>query len=276
MLRAKRTIVIISLALAGCRGPIHVPTATPETVSVRILATTATYPLLQDLAAGYIRPDLLLAVSSAAVNWETIYNELRAGETPYALTTYAPLSAGLWRAPIGQDGIAIIVHATNPISELTLEELALIFEGRIRTWAEVGGADFPVTIVSRETGDDTRLALETLVPGSHRVPPSARLVLSSQSMIDVVGKLPGAVGYVSMAQVTGPVRAVPIHASDTATAYPPTPATVNAGNYPLRTPILIVGLEPPAADSIYYQWFAWMQSAEGQAIVGRAYGMLEF
>ena len=62
MRQAKRTIVILSLALAGCRGPVMSPTATPQTVNVHILATTSTYPLLQDFVDAYQPAHTLLAV----------------------------------------------------------------------------------------------------------------------------------------------------------------------------------------------------------------------
>ncbi len=63
---------------------------------------------------------MLLAVSSAVANWTTVYERLLAGDVPFALTTYLPTDAALWAAPIGQDGIAVIVHATNPVPALTL------------------------------------------------------------------------------------------------------------------------------------------------------------
>ena len=110
--------------------------------------------------------------------------------------------------------------------------------------------------------------------GQRRITPTARLALSGSSMVDLVASQPGAVGYVSMAQVDNRVRAVPLGSPPN--PYPATPETVRQGMYPLRTPILVVGNEEPAADTIYRTWFAWMQSEAGQSIVGQAYGMLEF
>jgi phosphate transport system substrate-binding protein len=274
MRRAKSTIVILSLALASCRGPMVSPTATPHTVSVRILATTTTYSLLRDLALAYEEPGTLLAVNSAEGSWSTIYPRLLAGEAPFALTTYLPPDANLWAAPVGQDGIAIIVHAANPVPALTADELRLIFQGQITTWTEVGGPDLPVTVVSREDGADTRLVFEALVMGQRRTTLTARLALSSVSMVDRVATDPGAVGYVSMAQVDDRVRVVPVAAQAGDPPLRPTVETVSSYADPLRAPILVVGAAPPEADSVYRDWFAWMQSDSGQAIVGRRHGAL--
>jgi phosphate transport system substrate-binding protein len=275
MRRTKHTIIILGLALASCQGPMAVPTATPQTYTVHILATTATYPLLQDLAAGYNRPGTLLAVNSAVVDWATIYNQLLAGEVPFALTTYVPAGADLWAAPIGQDGIAIIVHAANPVPALTVSDLRLIFQGQITSWAALGGDDQPVTAVSRESGADTRLAFETLVMNHQPITMNARLALSSESMVEIVAETPGAIGYVSMtwAAADSRVRVVPVRDAS-GEAQVPTPETVSASAYPLTTPVLIVGPEAPATNTIYYDWFAWMQSGPGQQIVAQHYGTL--
>lgn len=274
MKQAKRTIVILSLALASCRGPVFSPTATPQTFSVRIVATTATYPLLRELAAGYERPGILLAVDSAAASWDTIYGQLIAGDAPFALTTYLPSSGGLWAAPIGQDGIAVIVHPATSIAALTVEDVRRIFTGQVTTWAELGGADQPVVVVSRDAGADTRHVFDALVLGERDPAHGARLALSSQGMVATVARTPGAVGYVSMALVTDQVRAVALAAAPGDTPHLPTPQTVSQGLYPLRAPVLVTGPDAPEEQSAYRDWFAWMQSSAGQAIVGQQYGTL--
>lgn len=275
MRRAKRTIVILSLALAGCSGPVASPTVTPVTLHLRILATTATSPLLDDLVAAYQRPGALLMVSSAAASWETVLNRLLAGEVPYALTTYLPADAGLWAAPVGYDGIAIVVHRSNLVPALTADDLRRLFQGQIAAWSELGGPDLPVVVVSRDAGADTRLVFEALVMGGRRTTAGARLALSSQSVIDIVSRTPGAVGYTSMALADERVRTVPLIAEEGAEPVTLTAETVSGGTYPLRAPLLVVGLAPPAEDSVYRDWFAWMQSEAGQAVVAQRYAALQ-
>jgi phosphate transport system substrate-binding protein len=230
--------------------------------------------LLQNLAAAYTRPDALLAVNSAAANWETIFNQLRAGDVPFALTAYVPPDANLWVAPVGQDGLAIVVDTANPISFLSFDDLRAIFQGRIANWSELGGPDLPLTVVSRESGADTRLLLNALVMEDRRTTLGARMALSGQTVLEIVGSTPGAIGYVSMAQVDHRVRVVPIADQKTDPPVLPTPETVGAGQYPLRSTIMLAGLQPPDESSIYRDWFAWMQSPAGQAIVGQSYAPL--
>ena len=280
MKRAKRTIIILSLALASCRGPMTHPlaTITPQTMHLRLLATTSTAPLLQDFIAAYKQPGILLAVEWAAVEWPAIRERLLAGDAHFALTTTLSPDLGWWAAPVGQDGIAIIVHASNDLPQITLDDLRLIFAGQVTTWADLGGPDAPIIVVSREDGADTRLTFEALVMRQQPVTSAARLALSSRTMAEIVAETPGAVGYVSMAFLAQDhrARAIPVASRAGETAFLPTPDTVSAGEYPLRVPILVVGPAPPPDDSFYRDWFAWMQSDEGQAIAGRRYGVAHF
>jgi ABC-type phosphate transport system substrate-binding protein len=271
MKRAKCTLLILGLALASCRGPEAPSGVTPQTALVRIMATTATDPLLQDFVMAYHPPGVLLAVTRETANWQTVYAQISAGQVPFALTTYLPSEAGWWAAPIGQDGIAIIVHPSIPIAALSVDDLRRLFQGQIVSWSELGGPDLPVIIVSQEKGADTRLVFDSLVMGERRTTLGARLALSGQSMVELVSSEPGAVGYVSMAYLTPQVRAVAVALQGE--AVPLTRETVNRKTYPLNTPIWVVGRFPPVEESLYRDWFAWMQSAEGQTILERRYAL---
>lgn len=271
---AKRTIVVLGFALASCRGPVLAPTASPQAVHVRMLATMSTYPLLQDCAAAYQPVGQLLAIDVDAAGWATVFARVQAGDVPYALTTALAPDAALWATQIGWDGIAIIVHAALPITTLTRDDLRAIFRGRVASWAELGADDVPVTVVSREEGADTRLAFDTLVMEGRQTTPGARLALSSASVVALIAETPGAVGYVSMAFVDERVRVVAIEDIAGDDAQLPTPETVSAALYPLRVPVLVVGQTPPDPDSVYHAWFAWMQSPPGQAVIGARYGPL--
>ncbi|MBI5961690.1 MAG: substrate-binding domain-containing protein [Chloroflexi bacterium] len=269
MKRAKCTIVIFSLALASCRGPAASPGVSPQVAQVRIMATTATDPLLQDFVMAYHPPGILFAVTRETASWQTVYAQVGAGEVPFGLTTYLPAEAGWWAAPIGQDGLAVIVHPSSPITALSIEQLRRLFQGQIISWAELGGPDVPVVLVSQEKGADSWLAFDSLVMGGRRTSLGARLALSGQSMVEMVSSEPGAVGYVSMAYLTPQVRAVAV--ASEGEAIPLTRETVNRKTYPLQTPILVIGRVPPAEDDPYHDWFAWMQSAAGQAVLERRY-----
>lgn len=264
---------MLTLALAGCRGPVTPANPTPATASIKLLAETSTAPLLRELADAYRPERTLVAWQIQDGEWENVSIWLRAGRAPYALTN-APLPhlAGQdewWSTPIGQDGLALVVNGGNAIASLSPAQLRGIFTGRVLNWREVGGADLTVQIVARPPGSAEDAILRTLIMGERKLSGSAQLATSPARVIDLVSAGAGAVGLVSMRYLGADgVRPVAVE------SVLPTPATVAANQYPLRSPLLFVGARAPDADDPYRAFFAWVQSPPGQAIVARYYGAL--
>ena len=275
---AKRTLVILSLALAGCRGPIN-PTPTTDAVALRFLADSATSPLLHDLANSYRPGGLRLTWDIETAETYTVLDWLKAGEAPYALLDYLPGGFGsfgnaagasgdsLWTTPVGQDGIAIVVNPANPVANLSASQLRMLFQGNVANWQEIGGLSQAVTVVAYPERSSQSAVMQAVVLGDRRMTQSALLALTSQAVIDKVSTSAGAVGYVSVGYVNGRVRAVPLD------GVLPTPESMTAQRYPLSTPILFAGLHEPGDDA-YRAFFAWVQSPDGQAIVRQHYGGL--
>jgi phosphate transport system substrate-binding protein len=267
---AGRTIIILSLALASCRGPSVPVSPSPEIVSLRLLTDSATSPLLQDLISAYRRPGIQITWDVQTGEIGTLVEWLKSQDAPYALIDYVPdrgFDQALWSTPVGEDGIAIVVHPSNAIANLTAAQLRAIWQGRIANWNVLGGPSLPMTVVARDEDSSTATVIQAMALGDRRVTRAARLATTSQAVIDIVSAEAGAVGSVSMGYLSPRVRAVPLD------GVLPTPETVTSGQYPLRTPILFVGLREPGNDP-YRAFFAWAQSQEGQAIVRRRYGTL--
>lgn len=269
---AKRTIIILSLALAGCRGQVAPASPTPDTGSLDLLTDSATAPLLRDLVSSYRAPNVLISWKIEKSEAGTVIDWLKTSESPYALTSYLPAQSGfedgsLWSTPVGQDGIAVIVHPSNPIADLTPAQLRSIFQGRIGNWQELGGADIPLHVIAHNENSSASALIQSMVLGERRITRSAQLAPTDDAMIELVSADPGAIGYVSMGYLDDRIRAVPLE------GILPTPETVTANQYPLRTPIVFVGEKEPGND-LYRAFFAWVQSPAGQAIVMQRYGGL--
>jgi phosphate transport system substrate-binding protein len=268
--RIRKTVLALALTLFGCSNQL-VPVSTPiiPTVTLRLYATTSTLPLAADLSAAYnvVEPNVRFEVASGS--FETILGQLIAGETPYFLSNHLPNEAealSLWAAPIGQDGIAVIVHQDNPVESLTSEQVRQIFQGRITNWREVGGENLPITVFSREDGSGTRVELESLLLGARGTTPSAEIAPSSAAMRLSVSRTPGGIGYVSMGYFDSTVRALAVDGSL------PVSEQVASYSYPLRSTLFVIGLSEPQTD--YRALIAWMQSPVGQTVIGRRYAPL--
>lgn len=272
---AKRTIIILSLALAGCRGPVAPASPTPDVVSIRLLADTATSPLLHELASAYHPAHDLIVWDIEAREPNALFDLLRASKVVYALTAYQPpeqsgstTSTPLWSTPIGQTGIAFIVHPSNAISGLTAAQLRAILQGRIANWQALGGGDLPLTVIAQSENSSSGAIVQTIVMGDRVTTGTARLALTDDAVVSLVSTTPGAIGYVSVGALNDSVRAVAVE------GVLPTPETLTTNQYPIRSPLLFVGLAEPGDDA-YRAFFAWVQSPDGQAIVHRHYGTLQ-
>jgi phosphate transport system substrate-binding protein len=275
MRHARRALMIVAAsALVSCGGPPN-PATTPtlneallNTDAIRIYATTSTLPLVNDLTNGYggFNTELQLSFETRSGNYRTMLERLLNGEMPYFVSNHLPADSPLWGVPIGQDGIAVIVHPQNTLPGLTLDQLRAIFQGQVNNWMDVGGADLPMTVITRENGSGTRAEFEDQVMGSRPTTGRALIAPSSAAMIASVAETPGAVGYVSLAYVEPRVRPLALN------GVVPVSSSISASSYPLRTMLFVVGLEEP--HGMYRNFIGWIQSPAGQAIVARQYGVL--
>jgi phosphate transport system substrate-binding protein len=263
--RTKRTIVSVAFTLVSCSSRV-VPSATPtfQKTTLRLHATTATAPLVNDLAASYSQkyPYTFDIVTG---NYEAMLDSLLREDSRYFLSNHLPTDT-LWAAPVGQDAIAIIIHPDNVLTGLTTEQLRRIYQGFAPNWQELGGLDMEITVISREDGSGTRAEFEQLVMGNRRTTLAAQIAPSSSAVMSSVAGLPGGIGYVSMGYLDSRVRAMSID------GVAPTLDTVYENTYPLRSTLYFVGLEEPQDD--YRVFIGWVQSPEGQAVVARHYAPL--
>jgi len=173
---------------------------------------------------------------------------------------------------IAQDGIAVVVHDSNPLRELSLYQLRNIFDGQTASWDELGGPATEITVASREDGSGTRTVFEEKVMYGRRVTPTAIVMPGSQAVRDYVATHEGAIGYLSMGYLGPGIATMAID------KVRPERKTVDDGTYPvgagwstypITRPFLLVSRVEPDAEVQSFMEFC--QSPVGQAIVGRAY-----
>ena len=142
-------------------------------------------------------------------------------------------SAGLQETTVALDGIAVIVNAENPVSDLTLEQIKGLATGEITNWSEVGGPDMPVVLVGREAGSGTRDGFESIVDVKDACKYDQELT-STGAVIAGVAANPNAFGYASLSAVDDTVKAVTVE------GVAASEATVQDGTYKIQRPFVFV------------------------------------
>ncbi len=266
MRRTGRALSALLFALVSCTS--RAATDQPPVVNdqpLRIYASAPLLPLTYQLVNQYavVNPGVTFDVIGGS--YESVYEQANANRTSYFFTEHLPPHP-LWAAPIGQDGIAVIVNPENPIHTLTSEQVRDIYRGLITNWRDLGGADQAISVITREDGSGTRAEFEQLVIGERDTTRLARIAPSGEAMIDAVGRDRAAIGYVSFSLLEPRVRAVTLD-----NAYP-TAAAISENRYPLRSILYIAGFSEPEAH--YRAFIFWVQSPEGQRFVARQFAPL--
>jgi len=175
-------------------------------------------------------------------------------------------AAQLKAFPVARDGLAIIVHPSSTVGDLTREQVQRIYEGAVTNWKPVGGPDAPLTVITREEGSGTRGAFEELVMGKdHKISSSALVQDSTGAVRQMVSSNPGAIGYISLGLVDSSVKAVKLGGVEA------TEANIDAGKYPLVRPFLFLTKGDPTGPA--REFIDWITGPEGQALT-RKEGLL--
>lgn len=161
--------------------------------------------------------------------------------------------------PVAIDCIVIVVHPSNNITDLTLEEIRKIFSGEITNYREVGGPNRPIVLTEREDGSGTRSSFESLVMEGKEASDSALQKPASGAIRFTVSGNENAIGYLGLGYLDGSIK--PLSVND----IEPTEENVKAGRYPLSRKLYLVTKGEPEGRA--EDFISYVLSEEGQKIV---------
>lgn len=167
------------------------------------------------------------------------------------------------------DGLAIIVHPSNPMQSISSEQLARLFAGQVKNWAEIGGADLSVRLHARDDMSGTYDTFKELVLASHSTSlhSSALRYESNDELSAAVVGDPGAVGFVGLASV-GRAKALAITDGNSLPMFPET-TTVATEDYPLSRRLFFYA-NPSSHSDWVRRFIDFAHSDAGQAVVVKA------
>jgi phosphate transport system substrate-binding protein len=249
---------IASVALADIAGSLTIAGNGPELTTIE--------PLVRAFEKANPRAylDVVWDANSKPVEM------VKSGQAQIAVTgTEAPdLSA----TPIAWDGIGVLVHLSNFTKEVTKEQVADIFSGKITSWSEVEGPETKILVIDRPRNQNIRDAFESQLGMTGKITGAAKVIGPDEQVVrTVVGTIPplSAVAYLSLSQglsvVSGgvPVRLLPIDKVE------PEVPTVKDGRYPLRRPVLLLSKKEP--HPLVEAFTQFVLSPAGQQLIVETY-----
>ena len=172
-------------------------------------------------------------------------------------------AAGLKETVLAYDGIAIIVHPDNPVSDLTIEQIAQLYTGEITNWKDVGGNDAEVVLIGREAASGTRDGFESITGTKDKCQYRQELT-STGDVITAVSQNPDAIGYASLASIKDSVKALNVD------GVIPSEDTVKDGSYKVQRPFVLVTVEGKALTPVAQVFFDYAVSSDAAAIIAKA------
>jgi phosphate transport system substrate-binding protein len=161
---------------------------------------------------------------------------------------------------VAMDGIAVVVHPSNPVAKLTVEQIRDIYTGKVRNWKDLGGPDQPIVVISRDTNSGTYETFETMVLKGDKIAGNVEYVGSNGAIRQRVMSTPAAVGYVGLAFTEG-VKALTVNDVEA------TPDTVTSKKYPISRPLYMYTNGRPKPGTALDDFINLSGTPEGRKIV---------
>jgi phosphate transport system substrate-binding protein len=172
---------------------------------------------------------------------------------------------------VASDGLSVVVHPSNPVSELTIVQLSAIYTNQITNWQEVGGNDAPIVALSRDTNSGTHVFFKEHVvqmlglPTENKTLEYGSEVLflpSTEQGVSEVAQNPNAIFYPGLGYVTEQVKLVAIKRTASDPGILPSEETVLDGTYPISRLLLYYTAGEPTG--VIKDFIDYCLSSEGQ------------
>ena len=275
---------VLALSLAACGNSETPATQTPSTQAPAAQTTASEAPAAPETISGTVSTDgstsmekvigaLGEAFMEANDQVKFTYNPtgsssgiqaVQEGRCDIGLSSRAlkdeEKASGLVETVLAYDGIAMIINPENTVEDLTLEQIADIYTGKITNWSEVGGQDAEIVLIGREAGSGTRSGFEEIVDVKDAC--KYRQELSSTGdVITTVAQNPGAIGYASLASVKDSVKALKVG------GVTPSEETVKDTTYAIQRPFVLATKQDAALSPAAQAFFDYITSSDANEII---------
>lgn len=169
--------------------------------------------------------------------------------------------------PVAYDALAVVVHPSNPVKQLTRRQLEDIFRGKITNWKQVGGDDRKIVVYSRETSSGTYEFFKESVLKNKNYMSSSLSMPATGAIIQSVSQTRGAIGYVGLAYVSPRIKTLAVSYDDKHFAAPTLENAINK-TYPIVRPLYYYYNKKSAG--LVDPLLQFVLSPAGQEIIKRA------
>lgn len=166
--------------------------------------------------------------------------------------------------PVARDGLSIYVHESNPVREISIEQLGRVYAGQLTNWKDLGGKDGPITLYGRENSSGTYEYFKEHVLKGGDFAASVQTLPGTAAVVNGVAQDPKGIGYGGAAYAKG-VRDLAVRADANVPAELPTEDNVRTEKYPISRVLYFYTRKPP--EGVARAFVDYVLSDSGQSIV---------
>jgi phosphate transport system substrate-binding protein len=162
---------------------------------------------------------------------------------------------------VAYDAIIPVVHPKNKVTNLSIDQLSQIYQGKITNWKEVGGEDLKIVVISRDSSSGTFESWDHFIMKKAKVTPQAQMLASNGAIVTAVSKNRYAIGYLGMGYVNKSLKPLPVDGVKASVE------TALSKKYPLSRELYMYTDGEPTGEVA--KFIAFVKSADGQKIVAK-------
>ncbi len=165
-----------------------------------------------------------------------------------------------------RDGISLYVNESNPVSELTIDQIKAIYTGNITNWKDVGGSDSKIILYGRENSSGTYTYFRDVVLNGQDYANIMQSMPGTAAVVNAVVRDAKSIGFGGAAYGKG-IKFVKVKKDAATPGYEPTEENIKSGVYPITRYLYMYTRNRPTG--AIKEFIDWVLSSEGQAIVAK-------
>lgn len=271
LLRAALVLIFGVGLLTGCGVKADSQNTGGElTGTITAAGSTALLPLLKPAAEEFMKKYPKVTVNISGGGSVTGQNQVAAGNVNIG-NSDVPVVAqlkdrGLVEYEAAIAPFVLITHPSNTVKNLTQEQVAVIFTGKVTNWREVGGNDETITIIHRAKSSGSRITIKDKVLGGQEFTDNAIIQDSNGAVRAAIASTPGSIGYVDVPYVDRSVKPLAYNGVEYS------PQAVKEGKWPIYAAARMMTKGP--AEGLTKAFIDYVQSTEFQNNYAEIFGFI--
>jgi phosphate transport system substrate-binding protein len=142
---------------------------------------------------------------------------------------------------VAMDALSIVTNINNSVSQLSRNQLADIFSGKIRNWEDVGGEDLPIIVLLRDQNSGTAEFFKNKILIDQTYSPEGKVIAENEEIVQSIQDHKGAIAFLGLGLIDETaIKPLKISFENNGVFYEPNFEGILQDKYPLSRPLFYI------------------------------------